>query len=87
LALNQRGDLAVVGAEHQISLPVTRHRAILGRRRTFADRHRTHDLPVNVSLLRVMPGPPHAARAPQVLEEFLLALAGCEIFRAADIPK
>ena len=75
MALNQRCDLAVVSAEHQISFPVTRHSTIRGRRRPFADRHGTDDLPVHISLLRVMSRPTHATRAPQVLEELLLQRA------------
>jgi len=72
LTLDQRCDLAVATAEHQISFPVARHGAIHGGRRAFADRHGADDPPVNVSLLRVMARPTHPARAPQVLEELLL---------------
>jgi hypothetical protein len=68
LSLDERGDLAVVAAEQQVSLPVTRHRTIFGGRRPLADRHRAEDLPTDDSLLRVMPRPTHAARASQVLQ-------------------
>src|SRR5664279_1146439 len=72
LTFHQRCDLAAATAEHQISFPVAGHGAVLNGRRPFADRYGANDPPVNVSLLRVMPRPTHAARAPQVLEELLL---------------
>jgi hypothetical protein len=51
---------------------MTGHRPIFDGRWTLTDRHGTDDPPMNVSLLGVVPGPTHAAGAPQVLQEFLL---------------
>jgi hypothetical protein len=71
LTFDQCGDLAVAPAEHQVPFPVARHRAIFDKRRAFADRHCVGDLPMDCGLLRVMARASHAARAPQVLEQFL----------------
>jgi hypothetical protein len=72
LSLHQRGDLAVVRAEHQVAFSVTWNGAVLDRSRTLADRHGIDDLAAAIGLLRPMPGPAHATRAPQVLEQLLL---------------
>ena len=45
------------------------HRPIFDASWTLTDRHGTDDPPMNVSLLGVVPGPTHAAGAPQVLED------------------
>ena len=68
-------DLAVAAAEHQVPFPVTRHCPILDGCRPLADRDGAHDPSVGVSLLRVMPRPTHAARAPQMLQQFFLQCA------------
>ena len=75
LAFDQCRDLAVAAAKHQVSFPVTRHCTILNRCRPLADRDGAHDLAVGTSLLRVMPRPTHAARPPQMLQQFFLQSA------------
>jgi hypothetical protein len=51
---------------------VTWYRPVVDRRRPFSDRHGFGNLAVDGRLLSVMPPPTHAARAPQVLQQFLL---------------
>lgn len=51
LPLDQRGDLAVLVAKHQIAFPVTWHRPISRISRSLADRHRVFDAAVVPRLL------------------------------------
>src|SRR6185369_2040550 len=61
LALNQRCDLAAATAEDQVPFPVTRHRPILDRCRSLADRNGVSNLPVDGSFLCVLTRATHAA--------------------------
>src|SRR4030095_1589874 len=72
LALHQGGDLAVVAAEEQVSLPVARHGPVFGLGWTLADRYRLGDPAMVGALLRVMARAAHPASAPQVLQQLFL---------------
>ena len=67
MTLNQSCDLAVLAAEQQVSLPVTRYRAIFSLGWAFPDRDGISDLTMIGGFLRVVAGTTHPAGAPQVL--------------------
>ncbi len=54
MAFHQGGDLAVVAAEQEVTLPVAGHGTIFNLGRPFADRHGIGNAAVIVRLLRVM---------------------------------
>jgi hypothetical protein len=54
MTLDQDCDLAVLAAEQEITLPVTRYRTILSLGRAFPDRHRIGNPAMIGCLLRVV---------------------------------
>ena len=72
MALDQRGDVAVVRPHDQVALPMARNGTILDLRWAFTDRNCIFDFAQLKALLRGVPGSPDGARATQAFLQFLL---------------
>ena len=85
LPLHQGRDLAVLAAAQQVPFPVARHRPILSRRRTLADRYGVADATVVVGFLRVVARTTHRPRMSQVRQQLLFqGAAGLDVKGAVD---
>ena len=75
MALDQRGDVAVLRTADQVTLPVSRNGAILGRGGSFTDRDRILDLPQAIAFEAGVSGAADRAFGAQVFQQFLLQSA------------
>ena len=85
MALDQRGDVAVLRTADQVTLPVSRNSAILGRGGSFMDRDRIRDLTQAIAFEAGGSGAADRAFGTQVLQQFLLqSAAGLDIQAPID---
>ena len=72
MALDQRGDVAVLRPADQVALPVPRDGTVFDAGGPLSDRHRILDLTQSVALEAGMPGAADRASGAQMLEQLLL---------------